>query len=108
MRQSFRIAMFFVCFLSATLLFAQFETAEVLGTVRDPSGSVIGNAAVTLTNQATGVQSKVVTGDSGDFDFFNVQVGHYTITVEHAGFNRITTTDVTADVNARQRVDVTM
>ena len=71
MRQVFSIAVF-LCLLSATLLFAQFETAEVLGTVRDPSGAVIARAAVTLTNQATGVQSKVVTGENGDFDFFKM------------------------------------
>jgi hypothetical protein len=35
-------------------------------------------------------------------------VGRYTVTVEHAGFNKTTTNDVTVDVNARQRVDVTM
>ena len=75
----------FLCLLSATLLFAQFETAEVLGTVRDPSAAVIARAAVTLTNQATGVQSKVVTAENGDFDFFNVQVGRYSLTIEHAG-----------------------
>ena len=108
MRNVFSIVVFLVCLLSAASLFAQFETAEVLGTVRDPSGAVIAHAAVALTNQATGVQSKVITGENGDFDFFNVQVGRYTITVEHTGFNKTTTNDVTVDVNARQRVDVTM
>jgi len=108
MRQGFSITVFFVCLLSATLLFAQFETAEVLGTVRDPSGAVIARAAATLTNQATGVQSKVVTAENGDFDFFNVQVGRYSLTVEHAGFSKVTTNDVTVDVGARQRVDVSM
>jgi len=108
MRQGFSIRTVFLCLLIAAPLFAQFETAEVLGTVHDPSGAVIAHAAVALTNQATGVQSKVVTGENGDFDFFNVQVGRYTVTVEHAGFNKTTTNDVTVDVNARQRVDVTM
>ena len=53
-------------------------------------------------------ESKVVTAENGDFDFFNVQVGRYTITVEHAGFGKVTTNDVTVDVGARQRVDVSM
>ena len=107
MRQVLSTVVLLVCLASAHL-FAQFETAEVLGTVRDPSGAVIANAAVTLTNQATAVQSKVVTGENGEFDFFNVQVGRYTVTVEHTGFVKLTTSDVTVDVNARQRVDVTM
>ena len=107
MRQVLSIGVF-LCLLSATLLFAQFETAEVLGTVRDPSAAVIARAAVTLTNQATGVQSKVVTAENGDFDFFNVQVGRYSLTIEHAGFSKFTMNDVTVDVGARQRLDVSM
>jgi len=106
MRQSTSIAIFFVCTFCAAALFAQFETAEVLGTVRDPSGSVIGNAVVALTNTATGVQSKVVTGDNGDFDFFNVKVGRYSLVVEHSGFSKFTDTDIDVNVGARQRVDV--
>ena len=34
---------------------AQFETATVLGTVRDATGAVVPAATVTLTNTATGV-----------------------------------------------------
>ena len=107
MRQVLSIGVF-LCLSIATPLLAQFESAEVLGTVRDPSGAVIARAAVTLTNQATGVQSKVVAGDNGDFDFFNVQVGRYALTVEHAGFSKITIGDMTVDVGARRRVDVSM
>ena len=45
---------FLGCVLGASMLFGQFETAEVLGTVRDPSGGAIPKAAVTLTNADTG------------------------------------------------------
>ena len=33
------IALYLVCFLVPALLFGQFESAEVLGTVTDPSGA---------------------------------------------------------------------
>ena len=96
------------CLLSASLLFGQFETAEVLGTVRDPSGSAVPKATVTLTNQNNGIKVQTSTDDSGNYDFFNVQAGRYTIAVEHAGFSKFTTTDVQVTVNARQRVDASM
>ena len=52
-----RLAWLAGCLLvAATLLFAQFETAEVLGMVRDASGGAITGANVTLTNQDTGIQ----------------------------------------------------
>ena len=95
-----------VCLTTATLLLAQFETAEVLGTVRDNTGSVVSKAAVTLLNQDTGTQAKVSTDADGNYDFFNVKVGRYAVTVEAPGFTKFATTDVTVDVNARQRVDV--
>ena len=43
-------------FFLAGLLYGQFETAEVLGTVRDPSGGAVPKATVTLTNQDTGIE----------------------------------------------------
>jgi hypothetical protein len=94
--------------LAAANLPAQYDTAEVLGTVHDPAHAVVAGASVTLTNQETGIQSKVTTDEKGEFDFFNVRVGHYTITVEHAGFSKFSTKDVLVDVNARQRVDATL
>src|SRR3954466_2275886 len=94
--------------LTAGLLFAQFETAEVLGAVRDASGGAVPKAAVTLTNQDTNIQLRTATDDNGNFDFFNVRVGRYTVTVEHAGFSRASATDIAVNVNARQRVDVAL
>ncbi len=94
--------------LYSTALFGQFDTAEVLGAVRDPSGAAIPKANVTLLNQDTGIQARATTDDNGFFDFFNVRVGRYTVTVEHAGFSKFTAADITVNVNARQRVDVTM
>ncbi|MGA3099441.1 MAG: carboxypeptidase-like regulatory domain-containing protein, partial [Bryobacteraceae bacterium] len=92
---------------AASLAFAQFETSEVLGTVRDPSRSVVAKAAVTLTNQETGIVAKTESDDNGNYDFLNVRVGRYAVTVEHAGFSRFTT-EVAVDVQTRQRVDAAM
>jgi hypothetical protein len=99
----------FICgfFFFASLLFAQFETSEVLGTVRDASGGAVPNASVSLTSRGTGIQIKTTTGDSGEYDFLNVKVGLYNLTVEQPGFSKFTT-DVRVDVGARQRVDASM
>jgi hypothetical protein len=102
------LALPFFCLLVSAPLFAQFETAEVIGTVRDASSAVVSGAGVTLISQETGVQTKTVSDESGNYDFFNVKVGHYTVTAEKTGFNKVTTTNVTVDVNARQRVDIAM
>src|ERR1035438_10077482 len=95
----------FLLLLTPMALLAQFESGEVLGTVTDKTGSVVAKAEVTLTNQATSIESKTVTDEAGDYGFFNVKVGTYTITVQNPGFTKFTTADVQVDVTARQRVD---
>ncbi|MGA8596246.1 MAG: TonB-dependent receptor [Bryobacteraceae bacterium] len=87
---------------------AQFETADVLGAITDPTGSAIANATVTLVNQDTGVKSETKTGGNGDFTFPNVKVGIYTVTAEAPGFEKAIAANIRVDVNARQRVDLTM
>ena len=92
--------------LAGPLAFSQFETSEVLGTVRDPSQTAVAKASVVLTNQGTGTEAKTFTDENGAYNFFNVQVGTYTVTVEIAGFSKFTAPDIAVNVSARQRVDV--
>src|ERR1035441_6300965 len=108
MTNSKRITLCFGGFLLAGLLQAQFENAEVLGTVRDQSGGALPKATVTLTNQETGIKAQASTDENGSFDFFNVKVGRYGLAVEHTGFSKSTTTDLVVNVGARQRVDIVM
>ena len=88
--------------------FAQFETSEVLGTVRDASQRPVAKAAVTLKNQETGIEARTSTDSTGNYDFFNVKPGRYTITIELAGFTKFSSPDIAVEVNARQRVDAVL
>ncbi len=98
------------CCLFATLpsLFAQFETASVLGYVRDSSGAVVPHASVTLTNEGTHTEMKLHAGDGGAFEFTDVKLGQYRVTAVAPGFDTSTTEPFTVQVNARQRVDVAL
>ena len=46
---------------------AQSVDTSVLGTVTDPSGSVISGAVVTVHSDSTGAEKSVTTGTSGEF-----------------------------------------
>jgi hypothetical protein len=63
----------------------------------------VAKAAVTLT----GTAAKTTTDGNGEYDFLNVKVGHYTLTMAQADFAK-STTDVAVDVEARQRVDIAL
>jgi hypothetical protein len=95
----------FLCALAGSA-FAQFDTAEVLGTVHDKSDAVIPNATVTLLNQGTGIRATAQTDNDGHYAFSNVKIGVYTVSAEANGFARGEARNVTFNVNARQRVDL--
>ena len=65
---------------------AQFETAVVLGTVRDASQSVISGAKVILSNLETGITANAATDETGSYLFPNVKVGRYKVSAEKTGF----------------------
>ena len=65
---------------------AQFETATVVGTVKDATGAVVPDAKVTLTNTSTGVTAERMSDANGNYEFFTVRIGTYVITAEKAGF----------------------
>jgi hypothetical protein len=87
---------------------AQFETATVLGTVKDPTGAVIVSSKVTLENVRTGVATAGQTNDAGNFEFINVAIGSYRVRAEATGFKTGLTDQFEVTVSARQRVDLTL
>ena len=88
--------------------FAQFDAAEVLGTVRDKTGAVVPKAALTLLNVETGIIAKTTADDSGNYDFANVKIGRYKLTAEAVGFSQEAASDIVVNVGARQRVDFSL
>ena len=87
---------------------AQYDSATVLGSLKDPSGSVVSNSKVTLSNLANGTQQVAVTDGNGEFQFLNVRLGEYNLKAEAAGFKVATSERFTVTVNAHQRVDLTL
>src|SRR5712691_5558213 len=66
---------------------AQFDTASVVGTVKDASGATVPDAKVTLTNIETGVSSVRTTGSEGAYEFATVRPGLYIVSAEKSGFS---------------------
>jgi hypothetical protein len=93
-------------FLSTMFAHAQFDTAEVLGTIKDPNGASISGATVALTEPAKGIKVSRQTDASGNYEFTNVQAGEYSLNVQAAGFEVSVTDRFTVNVGSRQRVDV--
>ncbi len=106
MKFSASLQMALAILLFASSAQAQFDTAIVLGTVRDSSTSALTGATVNLVNTATGISQSTLTNDAGDYQFFNVKIGRYKVTAEAKGFKKSGAEEFAATVNARQRVDL--
>ena len=67
--------------------FAQFaDRAVITGVVTDASGAAVPDAKVTITDQATGVQTVVGTNSAGNYATPPLILGTYKVAVEKTGF----------------------
>ncbi len=86
---SIRRITFLAVFLVASLpaLASQGGNAgSVQGTVTDPTGAVIPNAVVRLSNERSGFDRTLTSDAQGEFDFSNVPFNSYRLTVSASGF----------------------
>ena len=84
------------------------DTATLTGTIRDNTGAVIPNAAVTLKNTATGIVRELKTNSAGEYVIAAMPPGQYNLTVSVAGFRNYQADGVILRVAQNARIDVTM
>ncbi|HEY9436252.1 MAG TPA: carboxypeptidase regulatory-like domain-containing protein [Blastocatellia bacterium] len=94
-------------FLSVAAL-AQQTTGNVRGLIKDPSGAVVASAKVTILDKRTNNALTTQSTGSGEYEFKNLPVGDYQITVETEGFKKITLTDVRVQLNQTTDLGVTL
>jgi hypothetical protein len=66
---------------------AQIITGAITGTVTDPSGSRVPDAAVTITNAIDKLERKATTNTNGDFVITGLDGGQYDLRVAKQGFS---------------------
>jgi hypothetical protein len=87
------IAAAIACLACAPLL-AQVTSGTISGTVKDPSGAMVKDANITITNPANGLTRTVTTSGSGEFSAPGLYPGTYNIAVEATGFKKMETTGI--------------
>jgi hypothetical protein len=76
-----------LCLLVSIPLRAQVAGGTLSGTITDPSGSVVPNAAVEIKNSATGITKTITTSTEGYYTAPNPLPGNYEVAVSAPGFN---------------------
>lgn len=87
-------------------LFGQTDQGTITGVVQDPSGAVIGNASIRLTNLDEGQVLKATTDGAGVYVFSPIKIGSYKVTATAAGFE--TTTQTNLHLSIQQRLNVVL
>ncbi|PYX71972.1 MAG: hypothetical protein DMG78_13705 [Acidobacteria bacterium] len=72
--------------LISTPLSAQKSTGTISGVVSDPTGAVVPQATVIITNVETGLTRTVTSNEMGEYVAPDVPNGKYQITVKQAAF----------------------
>ncbi len=87
---------------------AQNTSGNITGRITDPSGAVIPDAHIAVTNLGTGEARSVTTDDSGNFTATLLLPGRYSVTAGHAGFKNVVQTGINLEINQTVRADLTL
>lgn len=105
--RSLSVIALLVMLATCPVLFGQ-ATGSFSGNVVDKSGSIIPNAAITVTSQGTGAGRAVKTDSAGHYLVPLLPVGSYTVRVDASGFQSAETRDLRLQVDEARELDFTL
>ena len=99
-----------VVLLCANVTFGQTQSnaADIQGTVKDQTGAVVANAAVTARNPGTNISRTATSNDEGFYRIINVPPGDYEITTEAPNFKKSVLSKVTVTIGQAAELDITL
>ena len=96
-----------VMLFGCTLLFAQVQSGNITGTVRDTSGAVVPNATVAVVNLGTQAHRIVQSNSAGTYTVTGLQPGQYEITITSGNFAPFKR-NLTVAVGGNETVDASL
>ena len=85
--------------------FAQTDRGTITGTITDPAGAVVANAAIEARNTATGAVYTAASSTTGNYTIAQLPVGTYDLTITVMGFKKFVRTGLTVEVAGTLRID---
>jgi len=83
-------------------------TTSLEGVVKDPSGSMVSGARITVRNEETGVSQVTTTDSRGHYRFNDLQAGNSALFVNAPGFQRFNLTNVYLGLGRTNQIDATL
>ncbi len=88
--------------------FAQMNTGEIDGVVRDPTGAVVIGAGITAVESGTQIKYSAISNDAGEYLLAQLPVGRYELTVNMGGFKQIVLPNIELHAGDRLRQTFTL
>ncbi len=86
----------------------QVDQGTITGTVQDPTGAVIANAQVTVTEVDTGLILQTTSNGSGVFVVSPLKIGNYKVSGTAPGFQTVVRENLHLDAQQRMNVNLTL
>ena len=83
-------------------------SGTITGTVKDPSGSIVPGAAVTVKSADTGIERRVISNEAGIYVAAFLQPGNYEVSASKTGLSTVLRKDLTLQVGQTMTVDFSM
>ncbi len=83
-------------------------SANLSGRVTDPSGAAVPSASVTATDIDTGTSRTTLTNQSGQYELFELPIGHYEVHARKDGFAERVRTGISLVVGQDATADLTL
>ena len=99
---------FLACALAGATAWAQATTAQINGTVKDPSGAVLPGVEVTVTQTATGAKRSTVSNETGNYVLASLPLGPYMLQAELPGFKSYVQTGIVLQVDDSSAINVVL
>jgi len=97
------LAVFTLVIAQAT--WSQEVTANITGTITDPSGAPIVGATATATDIQRGTSFSARSNDAGVYNISRIPIGQYKVTVKQNGFETVVRPPINLDLNQTARLD---
>lgn len=94
--------------MAAVAALGQVYTGSIAGTVKDPSGAVVPDAKITVTDAGKGFKYNATSDASGIFTVSNLPPGTYTETVVSAGFNNYERQGIVIEVAGHVQTNISL
>jgi hypothetical protein len=87
---------------------AQQTLGGITGTISDKSGSVLPDTTVTVVGDQTKLTRSLKTNEAGAYNFVNLPIGTYTVTMSHEGFQAEKLPSILVQANRTATLNVSL